>query len=69
MVTRRDERLTSELLIRSKFFGEVRNATGKQLETPTSSLTGVLGPFVKLVRDLWCDGVVPFWEQFGELHG
>ena len=28
-----------------------------------------LGPFVKLVRDLWCDGVVPFWEQFGELHG
>jgi hypothetical protein len=28
-----------------------------------------LGPFVKLLGDLWCNGVVPFWKQVGELQG
>ncbi len=27
-----------------------------------------LGPLVKLLRDLWCDDVVPFWKQLVELH-
>ena len=28
-----------------------------------------LGSLVQLVLDLRRDGVVPLWEQFGELHG